>query len=121
MNILLPFEGILLLCNYSRWYRAPELLFGARGYGEAVDMWAVGCIFAELMLRIPYFPGDSDIDQLSKIFAALGTPTEELWPVSNIILELLTLYNYHLFKGIIHSARLLSISTNTTNAIKTAF
>lgn len=43
-------------------------------------MWSVGCIFAELMLRTPYFAGDSDLDQLSKIFAALGTPTEENWP-----------------------------------------
>jgi cyclin-dependent kinase 7 len=61
----------------TRWYRAPELLFGATQYGIGVDMWSVGCIFAELMLRQPYFPGDSDIDQLSKIYSALGTPTEE--------------------------------------------
>eukprot|EP00824_Muranothrix_gubernata_P005732 TRINITY_DN17512_c0_g1_i1.p3 TRINITY_DN17512_c0_g1~~TRINITY_DN17512_c0_g1_i1.p3 ORF type:complete len:144 (-),score=22.65 TRINITY_DN17512_c0_g1_i1:4-378(-) len=43
-------------------------------------MWAAGCIFAELMVRIPYFQGEQDIDQLGKIFAALGTPTEEQWP-----------------------------------------
>ncbi len=71
----------MMLIKY-RWYRAPELLFGAKAYGSAIDMWAVGCIFAEMMLRNPYFPGDSDIDQLAKIFAALGTPTEEIWPVS---------------------------------------
>ncbi len=77
----------------TRWYRAPELLFGATMYGPAVDMWAgnapypmlltysVGCIFAEMMLRVPYFAGDNDLEQLSKIFAALGTPTEETWPV----------------------------------------
>jgi len=64
----------------TRWYRAPELLFGATAYGGAVDIWAVGCIFAEMMLRTPYFAGDSDLDQLSKIFSALGTPTEETWP-----------------------------------------
>eukprot|EP00743_Colponemidia_sp_Colp-15_P006981 GILK01007533.1.p1 GENE.GILK01007533.1~~GILK01007533.1.p1 ORF type:complete len:326 (-),score=37.14 GILK01007533.1:270-1247(-) len=64
----------------TRWYRAPELLFGAKYYGVGVDMWAVGCIFAELMLRTPYLPGDSDIDQLAKIFAALGTPNEDIWP-----------------------------------------
>lgn len=64
----------------TRWYRAPELLFGCQQYGPGVDMWAVGCIFAELMLRRPLLAGDSDIDQLSKIFAALGTPTEEQWP-----------------------------------------
>jgi cyclin-dependent kinase 7 len=46
-------------------------------------MWAVGCIFAEMMLRVPYFAGDTDIEQLSKIVAALGTPTEQQWPVSS--------------------------------------
>jgi len=64
----------------TRWYRAPELLFGAKKYGYSVDMWSVGCIFAELMLRTPYLPGDSDLNQLDIIFRALGTPTEEIWP-----------------------------------------
>ena len=64
----------------TRWYRAPELLFGAKFYGPAVDLWSVGCIFAELMLRVPYFPGNSDIEQLSRIFTGRGTPTEETWP-----------------------------------------
>ncbi|KAI2664401.1 Cyclin-dependent kinase 7 [Labeo rohita] len=64
----------------TRWYRAPELLFGARMYGVGVDMWAVGCILAELLLRVPFLAGDSDLDQLTKIFEALGTPTEETWP-----------------------------------------
>lgn len=58
----------------TRWYRPPELLYGARAYGTAVDMWSIGCIFAELLLRTPYMPGDSDLDQLAKIFAARGTP-----------------------------------------------
>lgn len=65
-----------------RWYRPPELLFGCRYYSTAVDIWSVGCIFAELMLRTPYLPGESDMDQLKTIFRALGTPTEEEWPVS---------------------------------------
>lgn len=64
----------------TRWYRCPELLFGARQYGTGVDMWAIGCILAELLLRVPFLPGDSDLDQLTKIFSALGTPTEENWP-----------------------------------------
>jgi len=64
----------------TRWYRAPELLFGAKQYGYGVDMWSVGCIFAELMLRTPYLPGESDMEQLDIIFRALGTPTEETWP-----------------------------------------
>jgi cyclin-dependent kinase 7 len=45
-------------------------------------MWAVGCILAELLLRVPFLPGDTDLDQLTKIFQALGTPTEESWAVS---------------------------------------
>ena len=52
----------------TRWYRAPELLFGARNYGTGVDVWAVGCILAELLLRIPFVAGDTDLDQLGKIF-----------------------------------------------------
>jgi cyclin-dependent kinase 7 len=64
----------------TRWYRPPELLFAADQYGAGVDIWSVGCIFAELMLRMPYLPGDSDIDQLAKIFQARGTPTDDDWP-----------------------------------------
>jgi len=64
----------------TRWYRAPELLFGAKKYGVGVDIWAVGCILAELLLRIPFLAGETCLDQLSKIFQALGTPTEETWP-----------------------------------------
>lgn len=64
----------------TRWYRPPELLYAARSYGPSVDVWSIGCIFAELMLRMPYLPGDSDIDQLAKIFQARGTPKFDDWP-----------------------------------------
>lgn len=70
------------LDSRNRWYRPPELLFGCRYYSTAVDIWSVGTIFAELMLRTPYMPGETDMDQLKTIFRALGTPTEEEWPVS---------------------------------------
>ena len=51
------------------WYRAPEVLLGARHYSTAIDLWSVGCIFAEMVMRgIPLFPGDSEIDQIFKIF-----------------------------------------------------
>lgn len=63
----------------TRWYRSPELLFGARLYGTGVDMWAVGCIIAELMLRVPFLPGESDLGQLMKIFEVCGTPDEVTW------------------------------------------
>ncbi len=64
----------------TRWYRSPELLFGARLYGTGVDMWAVGCIAAELTLGAPFLPGDTDLAQLTKIFEVRGTPSEETWP-----------------------------------------
>jgi serine/threonine protein kinase len=50
------------------WYRAPEILLGQRTYAPAVDMWSIGCIFAELVNRKPIWPGDSEIDELFRIF-----------------------------------------------------
>ncbi|KAF9031354.1 CMGC/CDK/CDK7 protein kinase, partial [Hymenopellis radicata] len=73
--------GYKMTCQViTRWYRPPELLFGCRYYSTAVDIWSVGCIFAELMLRTPYLAGETDMDQLKTIFRALGTPTEPDWP-----------------------------------------
>lgn len=62
------------------WYRAPEILLGSKFYATGVDIWSLGCIFAEMILRRPIFPGDSEIDQLFRIFRTLGTPSEENWP-----------------------------------------
>ncbi|KAJ2477975.1 hypothetical protein EV174_004451 [Coemansia sp. RSA 2320] len=62
------------------WYRAPELLFGAKEYSAAVDVWSVGCIFAELLIHKPFLQGRGEIDQISKIFTAVGTPTQDSWP-----------------------------------------
>ncbi|KAL7464385.1 hypothetical protein ACHAXS_004733 [Conticribra weissflogii] len=62
------------------WYRAPELLLGASLYSAAVDVWSVGCIFAEMATGLPLFPGRSDIDQLIKIFQRRGTPNPAIWP-----------------------------------------
>eukprot|EP00505_MAST-04D_sp_SCG-Rhode-Island_P002908 Stramenopile-MAST_4_protein_2908 len=62
------------------WYRAPEILLGASHYSTPVDVWSIGCIFAEMVLRSPLFPGDSEIDQLFRIFRTKGTPTEQTWP-----------------------------------------
>ena len=64
----------------TRWYRPPELLYGARYYSGAVDVWSMGIVFAELLLRVPYVAGNSDLDQLSRICDAFGTPTENNWP-----------------------------------------
>jgi cyclin-dependent kinase 7 len=65
----------------TRWYRAPELFYGARLYdGRAIDVWALGCILVEMYNRAPLFPGSSDIDQLGRIFSVCGTPNATSWP-----------------------------------------
>ena len=64
---------------FARWYRAPELLFGSTCYGPGVDVWALGCVFAELLLRKPWFPAETDVEVLSKIFNTLGTPKDKDW------------------------------------------
>ncbi|KAI8920840.1 kinase-like domain-containing protein [Powellomyces hirtus] len=62
------------------WYRAPELLLGAKEYTTAIDMWSIGCIFGELVNKEPLLPGRGEFDQLKRMFRLLGTPTERTWP-----------------------------------------
>lgn len=71
--------------NYTKevltlWYRAPELILGAEYYSTGIDMWSIGCIFGELLLKAPLFAGDSEINQLFKIFKLLGSPNEDNLP-----------------------------------------
>ncbi|KAK4273310.1 hypothetical protein QN277_021737 [Acacia crassicarpa] len=61
----------------SRYYRAPELIFGATEYTTAIDIWSAGCVLGELLLGQPLFPGESGVDQLVEIIKVLGTPTRE--------------------------------------------
>ncbi|CCI41222.1 hypothetical protein ABG067_000354 [Albugo candida] len=62
------------------WYRAPEILLGQEIYAPPVDIWSVGVIFAEMLTKKPLFPGDSEIDQIYRVFRLLGTPDEIVWP-----------------------------------------
>uniref|UniRef100_A0A8C6PTM9 Cyclin dependent kinase 10 n=1 Tax=Nothobranchius furzeri TaxID=105023 RepID=A0A8C6PTM9_NOTFU len=62
------------------WYRAPELLLGTKTQTTALDMWAVGCILAELLAHKPLLPGTSEIQQVDLIVQLLGTPNENIWP-----------------------------------------
>ncbi|AQK71799.1 probable serine/threonine-protein kinase At1g54610 [Zea mays] len=61
------------------WYRPPELLLGATEYGVAVDLWSTGCILAELLAGKPIMPGQTEIEQLHKIFKLCGSPSEDYW------------------------------------------
>ncbi|ESN91129.1 hypothetical protein HELRODRAFT_104208 [Helobdella robusta] len=94
-NLLLNYEtGVLKLCDFgsakplvkdepnvsyicSRYYRAPELIFGATDYTSQIDIWSAGCVVAELILGQPIFPGESGVDQLVEIIKVLGTPSRE--------------------------------------------
>ncbi|CAG0923501.1 unnamed protein product, partial [Notodromas monacha] len=64
----------------TRWYRAPEILLRSTNYNAPIDLWAVGCIVAELYSFRPLFPGSSEIDQVFKICAIMGTPDMRDWP-----------------------------------------
>ncbi|KAF2019554.1 Pkinase-domain-containing protein [Aaosphaeria arxii CBS 175.79] len=97
-NILLNNRGALKLADFGMarfipppnapltqlvvtlWYRAPELLLGTTTYSTEVDMWSVGCIFGELLLKEPLLPGKNEVDELAKIFALCGLPDEKSWP-----------------------------------------
>jgi len=61
----------------TRWYRAPEILLGSTKYSKAVDMWSLGCIFAELLTGKPLFPGTSTLNQLNKVLELTGKPNSE--------------------------------------------
>ena len=97
-NLLIDSNGRIKLCdfglarvfslpmrNYTHevvtlWYRAPEILLGSKSYTMAVDVWSLGLIFAEMLTNSPLFPGDSEIDQIFRIFRIFGTPDENVWP-----------------------------------------
>ncbi|XP_004534373.2 cyclin-dependent kinase 20 [Ceratitis capitata] len=64
----------------TRWYRAPEILWGSQKYGPAVDMWAAGCVFAEMLRGVPLFSGATDIEQLALVIRTLGSPRLNEWP-----------------------------------------
>jgi len=82
-NLLISVNGVVKLCDFgfargvkqdknfiytdyvsTRWYRAPELLVGDASYSNTVDIWSIGCIFAEIFNGLPIFPGESDLHTL---------------------------------------------------------
>ncbi|XP_074268653.1 protein IMPAIRED IN BABA-INDUCED STERILITY 1-like [Silene latifolia] len=102
-NILLNNEGVLKLADFglanfistrykqpltsrvvTLWYRPPELLLGSTNYGAYVDMWSVGCVFAELLIGKPILKGKTEVEQLHKIFKLCGSPPEEFWEKSKL-------------------------------------
>jgi serine/threonine protein kinase len=96
--LLINSEGILKLADFglarafgipvknfthevvTLWYRAPDILMGSKDYNTSVDIWSVGCIFAEIVTKKALFPGKNEEDQLIKIFKIMGTPSVDEWP-----------------------------------------
>ncbi|XP_047333414.1 protein IMPAIRED IN BABA-INDUCED STERILITY 1-like [Impatiens glandulifera] len=66
------------------WYRPPELLLGSTNYGASVDLWSIGCVFAELLLGKPILQGRTEVEQLHKIFKLCGSPPEDYWKKSKL-------------------------------------
>lgn len=99
-NLLINSNGILKIADFgfarfiaspeeemtggviSDWYRPPEILFGAKYYSYSIDVWSIGCIFGELILKEPLFRATGEVEMLKKIFSLLGVP-DDSWPDCN--------------------------------------
>uniref|UniRef100_A0A7N0U1H8 Protein kinase domain-containing protein n=1 Tax=Kalanchoe fedtschenkoi TaxID=63787 RepID=A0A7N0U1H8_KALFE len=111
-NLLVNNEGVLKIADFglasmssagsrrprtsrvvTLWYRPPELLLGSTDYGASVDLWSVGCVFAEVLVGKPILQGRTEVEQLHKIFKLCGSPPDEFWKKSK--LPHATLYKPH--------------------------
>lgn len=139
-NILLSSEGIIKLTDFdlcrliskgkedkmtravvTLYYRAPEIFYGDFFYGKSIDIWSIGCVFAELVIGKPIFKASNELGTLSSIISTIGCPSEENWPgVSKLpnflpfgggafILDQLLSQNNLSKEGIIFATKLLSL------------
>nr|XP_043608080.1 protein IMPAIRED IN BABA-INDUCED STERILITY 1-like [Erigeron canadensis] len=103
-NLLVNNEGVMKIgdfglanfCNVARarrpltskvvtlWYRPPELLLGSTDYEASVDLWSIGCVFAEFLLGVPLLQGRTEVEQMHKIFKLCGSPCDDYWKKSKL-------------------------------------
>ncbi|GJW52359.1 probable serine/threonine-protein kinase, partial [Tanacetum coccineum] len=135
-NILVNNEGVLKIGDFglaksygsmskepltshvvTLWYRPPELLLGCTKYGTSVDLWSVGCVFAELFLGRPILNGRTEVEQLHRIFKLCGTPPDDYWNKSK--LPLATMFKpHHAYESTLHE-RCKDIPKTALNLIET--
>ncbi|CAA0218967.1 unnamed protein product [Arabidopsis thaliana] len=138
-NLLVNNEGILKVadfglanfCNASGnkqpltsrvvtlWYRPPELLLGATEYGASVDLWSVGCVFAELLIGKPVLQGRTEVEQLHKIFKLCGSPPEDYWKKSKLPHAMLFKPQQHYDGCLRETLKLKGLSDADINLIET--
>ncbi|TKY65136.1 serine/threonine-protein kinase [Spatholobus suberectus] len=135
-NILVNNEGILKIGDFglantlspnskqpltsrvvTLWYRPPELLMGSTNYGVSVDLWSVGCVFAELLLEKPILKGRTEVEQLHKIFKLCGSPPDEFWKKSK--LPLATMFKPQTNYGSSLRERCRGFPVTTVNLLET--
>lgn len=84
---LKPYSPVVV----TLWYRAPEVLLGARRYSTSIDVWSIGCIFSELITMETLFQSKTEVEQINRIFRSLGTPNDKMWPGFSLLPAMLAI------------------------------
>jgi serine/threonine protein kinase len=104
----------------TRWYRAPECILKSINYSSPMDVWAIGCVMAELYMSSPIFPGTSEIDQLTKVTNILGSPKFNDWPEGFKLIQKIGM-KFPISNGVSLSSIMPNASTDAINLMTEIF
>jgi serine/threonine protein kinase len=104
----------------TRWYRPPECILKSTNYSSAMDIWAIGCIMAELLMLSPIFPGNSEFDQLTRVVGVIGTPKLNDWPEGYKLIQKLGM-KFSISNGVHLSNMMPSLSPQGINFLYELF